>query len=200
MLKVGITGGIGSGKSMICSVFKVLGVPVFAADEVGRDLLNSDSNIGKYILDHFGTEVFGEDGKPDRKKIAEIVFANPDKLREFDSIMHPRVKEIYNSWLFTKNNSPYVIHEAAILIESEFYKLCEIIILVEAPLNLRINRVIKRDGLSTQEIKQRMVMQYTDEQRRPFGDYTIMNDENSPVLQRVLDIHNSLLKMGEVKT
>lgn len=191
MLKVGVTGGIGSGKSMVCNLFKCFEVPVFNADEAGRRLLAEDKNIIEQVQYIFGAEII-IGGKPDRKKIAEIVFNNPEKLTKLNSVIHPAVRKNFNEWA-AEQTAPYGIDEAAILFETGIYKQLDFIILVMAPEQLRIKRVMQRDGSDERYVKERMKNQWSDEQKKKMADFVIMNDDMIPLLPQVMEIHNDII-------
>jgi len=195
MLKVGITGGIGSGKSTVCNLFKCLDIPVFNADEAGRYLLSEDVYVIEKVVEIFGHSII-TGVKPDRKKIAELVFRNPEKLALLNSIIHPAVRKKFNEWV-SEQNSPYVIDEAAILFETGIYKQLDTTILVTAPEELRINRVMHRDGTDAATIRDRMKNQWTDEQKKALTDFVIINDDVNPLLPQVNAFHESLLKRAK---
>ena len=154
-LKVGITGGIGSGKSTVCKVFSLLGVPVFEADHEAKQLMDSDDRIRKGLIDLFGKSVYTENGRVDRKKLASIIFNDDIQLQKVNELVHPIVRSEFIKW--SENQSvPYIVHEAAILFESGFYKLMDFTILVSAPEAERIARVTKRDGNLPEQVRNRM--------------------------------------------
>jgi len=152
MIKVGITGGIGSGKSTVCKVFSALGIPVFEADKVAKELMNTDPVLQKQLKNLFGPAVYLPNQTIDRKYLAGIVFNNPSLLEQLNQIVHPAVRNAFNEWC-DQQHSPYVIHEAAILFESGFYKLMDKTITVFANEDERINRVMQRDGASVELIQ-----------------------------------------------
>lgn len=191
MLKVGVTGGIGSGKSTVCNIFKCLEIPVFNADEVSRRLLNEDAGVIELVQHIFGKEIV-VNGKPDRKKIGDIVFNNPEKLAQLNAIIHPTVRKNYMAWNL-EQQSVYAIYEAAILFETGIYKKLDFTILVIAPEQMRINRVIQRDGADETTIKARMKNQWSDEEKKKLADFIITNDDTSPLLPQVMQIHNSII-------
>jgi len=191
MLKVGVTGGIGSGKSTVCNLFKCLEVPIFNADEAGRRLLAKDKSVIEQIRQIFGEDILVE-GKPDRKKMAEIVFKNPQKLTNLNSVIHPAVRKKFNDWV-TEQTSPYVIDEAAILFETGIYKQLDLIVLVVAPEQLRIKRVINRDGSDELSVKDRMKNQWSDEEKKKMADFVIMNDDITPLLPEIMEIHTAII-------
>jgi len=195
MLKVGVTGGIGSGKSTICKLFKCLEIPVFNADETGRNLLAEDAAVIEQVATIFGQEVL-INGKPDRRRIAEIVFTNPEKLSKLNAVIHPAVRNTFNKWV-TEQHSPYVIDETAILFETGNYKQLDYTILVIAPEPVRIKRVIQRDNLEEASVKDRIKNQWTDEEKKKLADFVIINDGITPLLPKVMDIHSRLITQSK---
>jgi dephospho-CoA kinase len=191
MLKVGLTGGIGSGKSTVCNLFKCLEVPVFNADEAGRRLLSEDKDVIGQVQHIFGQEVL-VGGKPDRKKIAEIVFNSPEKLAQLNAVIHPAVRKSFNTWA-SMQTSQYVIDEAAILFETGIYKQLDFTVLVTAPEQLRIQRVMQRDGMDEASVKSRMKNQWSDDDKRKIANFVIANDGIDPLLPRVMEIHNAII-------
>ena len=195
MQKIGVTGGIGSGKSTVCHLFKCLEIPVFNADEAGRRALAEDADVIKRVATLFGEEII-LNGKPDRKKIAEIVFNNPEKLAQLNSIIHPAVRKNFGIWS-AEQQAPYGVYEAAILFETGLYKQLDKTILVIAPEQLRISRVTQRDGMDEATIRVRMKNQWNDEEKRKLADFIILNDDVTPLLPQVMDIHSQLLNQGK---
>ena len=198
MIKVGITGGIGSGKSTVCKVFKVLGIPVFEADQVARKLMNSDAGVRIQLINLFGPSVYLADQTVDRKFLSAIVF-NPEYsgslLSELNSIVHPAVRNAFDVW-FKNQQSPYIIHEAAILFESGFYKMMDKIIVVATDEEERIQRVMKRDGTSEEQVRQRIRNQWTDAQRIKMADFVIGNNDNELILPKIVDIDKKIRTDG----
>jgi dephospho-CoA kinase len=186
MYKVGVTGGIGSGKSTVCKIFESLGIPVFRADEEGRRLLDEDDEIKKNVAALFKELVF-INNKPDRKKIASLVFNNPDKLKELNAIIHPKVRDALVNWA-NKQHTHWIIEEAAILFESGAYKNLDAIIVVSAPESLRIKRVITRDGVTEASVRERMKNQITEEERRKRADYIIENDDTELLIPQAIEV------------
>ncbi|MFB6306029.1 MAG: dephospho-CoA kinase [Flavobacteriales bacterium] len=196
MLKIGITGGIGSGKTLICKVFEKLGMPVFYADYAGKEVLNwkeTRVELEKY----FGKEVFYDDQSVNKSKIAEIVFNNKDKMNVLNSIIHPKVQDLYENWLKTLTGAPYAIREAAIMIESGSYKDLDELILVTAPKDDRIKRIIERDKISKEEVISRMQNQLSDEEKRKYVDHEIVNDGKQMILPHILQIHQNFTDVSE---
>lgn len=170
---IGLTGGIGSGKTTIATYFKTAGVPVYIADDAAREIMKSKEVLAE-IKTIFGSAVF-DDAHLDRKKIAGIVFSHPEKLKILNGIIHPAVKNHFDQWILNYKNAPFVVYEAAILFESGSYTNCDTIINVTAPMELRIERVIKRDKITRDAVLQRINMQWTDAQRIAKSDFTIEN-------------------------
>lgn len=190
MLKVGVTGGIGSGKSTVCHIFKCLEIPIFNADEAGRLLLAEDTEVIEQVKNIFGEQVI-INGKPDRKGIANIVFTTPEKLAELNSVIHPAVRKKFNEWV-SEQNTAYVIDEAAILFETGSFRQLDYTILVVATEALRIKRIMQRDCMSEAAIKDRMKNQWSDEDKMKLSAFVITNDDVNPLLSQVMDIHNKL--------
>lgn len=192
MLKVGITGGIGSGKSVVCQVFNTLGIPVFDADAAARFLMEQDTTLVAGIKQLLGDDVY-DNGILQRPKIAALVFANPEKLQALNALVHPATIAYGQQWMETQT-SPYVLKEAAIFFESGSYKDMDIMIGVYAPAALRIARAMKRSGASHTEIEQRMAQQMNEEEKMKRCDYVITNDEQTAIIPQVLSLHNTLLQ------
>ena len=170
---IGLTGGIGSGKTTVANHFIAAGIPVYIADDEARKIMQSPE-ILKKIEKIFGSSIF-EKGVLNRQKLAEIVFSNSDKLKQLNAIIHPAVKKHFGNWILNYKNSPFVIYETAILFESGSYKDCDKIITVTAPLETRIERVIQRDKTSRENVLKRIKMQWTDDQRLGKSDFVIEN-------------------------
>ncbi len=170
---IGLTGGIGSGKTSVALEFEKLGVPVYIADEEAKKILDF-SETQKSLKTIFGNEIIKE-GKINRRELAGIVFNNPEKLQQLNNIIHPQVKKHFSEWLKNYLHKPFVIKEAAILFESGSYLDCDKIISVTAPLETRIERVIKRDNSTRESVISRIQNQWTDEQRNEKSDYVITN-------------------------
>lgn len=190
---IGLTGGIGSGKTAVSKCFENLGIPVFYADAAAKDLYNSTAVIEqiKKILEV--ESLHNEKGNLNRAFIASIIFKDQKKLEKVNSLLHPLVKEKFYNWM-SEQKAPYCIREAAILIESGSYKDCDSIIVVTANMEVRINRVMNRDGVREKEVRDRMLKQLTDEERLKYADYTIDNNGSIEDLEKkVNEIHKKLL-------
>jgi dephospho-CoA kinase len=170
---IGLTGGIGSGKTMVVEYFKSLGIPVFIADEEAKKLMTSHDIINA-LSNEFGNEIL-KNGILNRGKLAQLVFNNPKKLQKLNSIVHPEVKKHFDNWVEKHRNSPFVVKEAAILFESGSHKYCDTIITVTAPLETRLQRVMKRDKTDRESVLKRIENQWTDEQRIAKSNYVIHN-------------------------
>ncbi|NBL64274.1 dephospho-CoA kinase [Flavobacterium sp. NST-5] len=170
---IGLTGGIGSGKSTVAKHYASLGIPVYIADDEARELMNKTKIIGK-IIDIFGKEIIS-DGKINRKKLSEIVFQQPPLLEKLNSIIHPEVNLHFKNWVKKHQDFPFVIKEAAILFESGSYKDCDKIIMITAPKNIRIARVMNRDKVSQEAVLRRMKQQWPEEKKIEMSDFVIQN-------------------------
>ena len=170
---VGLTGGIGSGKSTLMQWFQKQGVPCFESDAVGRKLLDTD--LREAVSEAFGAELYLQTGSLDRKALAEKVFANPAALAKLNQIVHPAVAIAFENFKKQHANAPFVINEAAILFETGGYKNYDVVILVTAPKSDRIERIINRDGSTRAEVIKRMKNQWEDERKRKLADYVIEN-------------------------
>ncbi|TDP00400.1 dephospho-CoA kinase [Flavobacterium sp. 245] len=190
---IGLTGGIGSGKTTIANYFKEMGVPVYIADDAARAVMQTGPVILK-IKETFGESLF-ENNILNRAKLAEIVFNNADELAKLNAIVHPAVKEDFESWILQHKNKEYVIYEAAILFESGRYKDCDYIILVTAPEEVRIERVLKRDNTTRAQVLSRMQMQWKDEDRILKSNFIINNVNLKIAKEEVVKI----LKILDIK-
>ena len=194
MIVVGLTGGIGSGKTTVANLFRSHGVPVYIADDEARVLTDTSDEIKNGIIAAFGRDLYNE-GQLDRKKLASIVFNAPDKLEQLNGIIHPVVRAHFESWL-QKQNAPYVIYEAAILFETGAYENFDYTILVTADQNERIKRLLIRDGGTEEEILARMNNQWSDEQKRVYADMEIENMNPEEVKLQVWQIHKKFVEKG----
>lgn len=196
MLIVGLTGGIGSGKSTVATYFKNKGVAVYIADDASKEILATDSNVQKQVIDLLGKKAYRVNSgilEPDKKYIAAQVFNDKLLLEKLNAILHPAVSVHFAKWL-DKQTTAYVIYEAAILLESGSSALCDYIILVTAPLSMRIERVIKRDASNIEQVKSRLNNQWTDKQRLPFAHFVILNEDINKISIQIDRIHDILLK------
>lgn len=195
-LKIGITGGIGSGKTVVCRIFKLLGIPVFEADLAAKNILDNDREIKGKLAGLFGGEIFKPDGYVDRRKLAGIIFNDDLSLQKVNAIIHPAVREDFLKW-FEAQDAPYVLHEAAILFESGFYKMMDFNILISADKELRIRRVMERDLVSREKALHRMEKQWDDNRKAALADIVINND-NELLIPKVLEIDKRIKEYGKV--
>ena len=198
MLKVGITGGIGSGKTTVCKLFEKLDIPVYYADDRAKKLLAEDQKVINQVKKLLGESIY-KNGQPDRKKIAEIVFNDNEKLNQLNKIIHPAVAIDQEKWQQDqeKNNVPYTLKEAALLFETGSYKQLDKIIVVDAPEALRIERVIKRDKVSEKEVKARMNKQWDAALKVQKADFVIDNSEKAELIPQVRAIQQKLIKLAQ---
>ena len=173
MIIVGLTGGIGSGKSTILNYFREHGYPCFESDEVGKKLLEAE--LKETVLKLFGEEVYNEKGILDRKALSKKVFSNSKLLKTLNDIVHPAVNETFEKFKKKYQDFPVIIKEAAILIESGSYKSCDMVVLVKAPLDERIKRIVTRDSVNVSEVLARINNQWEDKKKEKYADYVIEN-------------------------
>ena len=193
MLRIGLTGGIGSGKSVVANIFKVLGIPVFDADTEAKLLMEKDEQLAFSIQKLFGEETY-TDKKLNRKYLANIVFDDPDKLEQLNSLVHPAAILAANTWM-NLQTTPYVVKEAALLFESKSASQLDFIIGVYAPKTLRIKRVMERDNVTSEKVVARMSRQIDEEEKMKLCDFIIVNNEEQLVIPQVLQLHEKLLSM-----
>lgn len=197
MFKVGITGGIGSGKTTVCHVFEVLGIPVFYADNAAKSIMHTDALLKQDILNGFGSESYSEAGELNRAYISSIVFNDDDQLKKLNALVHPAVFRAFDTWVAEQSSVPYVLKEAALLFESDSYKMCDSSILVISPEALKIKRIMARDGATEENVRLRMNKQFTDEQKEKLADRVLMNDEVSLLIPQVLTLHEHFLQISK---
>lgn len=189
MLKVGITGNIGSGKTTVSKIFEILAVPVFYADDAAKKVMTTDPILIEALKKEFGDESYFDDGSLNRKHIAGIVFNNGSELAKLNGLVHPAVFRAFDSWVAGIKNIPYVVKEAALLFESSSYEMCDKTIMVTAPLELRINRVMQRDNFTRAEVESRNARQFSEEKKIQLADFVIRNDDTELVIPQVLELH-----------
>ena len=192
MLTIGITGGIGSGKSSVCKIFMVLGVPVFQADVVARKLQDEDPFLKNSLKELFGAEIYNEDGTLNRKKLAGIIFNNRVDLEKVNQLIHPAVHREFEKWKDGKIDFPYVLYEAAILFETGSAAGFDYTILVVANENERLERVMKRDHLTSEAIMLRMKNQMNDAEKIILADFIIENNDNQLVIPQIIKLDQIL--------
>lgn len=192
MLKVGVTGGIGSGKTTVCRMFGVLGIPTFSSDDEGKRLLAEDPEVHNALIAAFGEQVFKNEVL-DRNALGALVFNDRHALERLNAIVHPAVRAAFSAWA-KEQRAPYVINEAAILVETGAYKQLDHLIVVAAPEAERIARVTHRDGATEEQVRARLSNQADDGARAAVADSIIMNDGKALVIPQVLAVHELLLK------
>lgn len=191
-LQVGITGGIGSGKSLICKIFTQLGVPVYDADSHAKGLMTTDGILVSQIKKEFGDLSYYADGGLNRKWLGDHVFSDNGRLEKLNALVHPRVAAHYENWVRTNMDKPYLLKEAALLFESGSYRLLDTIIVVSAPQEVRQKRVLTRDPHRTvEQFKGIVEKQMPEEQKLERADYIIVNDDTRLVIPQVLKLHEA---------
>jgi dephospho-CoA kinase len=198
MLQVGITGGIGSGKTTVCQIFERMGVPVYYADTRAKELMETDKNLIVAIQNEFGKEVYDAEGNLNRKLLAEIVFGNEEKLLKLNSLVHPIVFKDNESWnhVLANKGYPYTLKEAALLVETGSYKSLDKLIVVTAPLQDRIARVMARDAATYDQVTARIKVQLPEEEKVKLADYVIDNNQIMDLVPQVTKIHVDLMNLN----
>ena len=191
MLKIGLTGGIGSGKSTVANIFKVLGIPVFDADTVAKQVMENDLNLRTQLIAQFGATTFLE-GKLNRAYLASIVFKDPYQLALLNAMVHPVTLQAAEDWMKLQT-TPYAIKEAALIFEAGAGAGLDLIIGVTAPTAIRIQRVMQRDGISREAVLERMDKQIEESIKMRLCDFVIQNDNLHLLTTQVLDLHNQLM-------
>ncbi|SHF83703.1 dephospho-CoA kinase [Mariniphaga anaerophila] len=197
-LAVGITGGIGSGKSTVCNVFRVLGVPVFEADAVAKSLYNTNKPIKSGLIHLFGESIYTPDGNLDRKKLASEIFNNDIQLAKVNELVHPVVRKEFENWINMQQNAPYIIHEAAILFESGLYRMMDFTLLVTAPEEQRVARVMARDNATEEMVHERMAKQWSEEKKKPLASKILVNDNKNLIIPEIIQIDRNLKEYGKI--
>lgn len=191
MIKAGLTGNIGSGKSTVARIFQALGVPVFNADLEAKNLYR-EKEVLQEVTNAFGNSVIDDKGELDKARLAAIIFSDKEKLKQINAIIHPKVRRKYYNWLGRNSNVPYTLQEAAIMIESGLYKQMDKIIVVTAPQHERLQRISSRDGFDKEEILKRMENQYSESMLRSYASFVVENHDHHLVIPQVLEIHKIL--------
>ncbi|MDE3124579.1 MAG: dephospho-CoA kinase [Bacteroidota bacterium] len=196
MLKIGLTGGIGSGKTTVAQIFKVLDVPVLDADTVAKKLMESDNALIERIKAIFGNNVY-HNGRLNRQYLANIVFKDEQKLQTLNAIVHPATIAYAQKWML-QQNAMYVVKEAALFFESGSDTEMDIMVGVTAPIELRINRVMKRDGISREAVLERMKRQMDEQEKMKCCKYVIQNDDSQLLIPQVFQLHNQFISFGKL--
>ena len=195
VLKIGLTGGIGSGKTTVAKIFELLGMPVFYADEASKRLYHTNEELRSSLKKHFGEDVYTDD-QLNRSKLAAIVFNDPAKLELLNSLVHPLTIKDAEEWM-QQQKVPYIIKEAALLFEAGSSGGLDYIVGVSTPQHLRIKRVMDRDGITREEVLSRMKRQIDEEKKMLLCDFVIKNDEQELVIPQVLTLHEKFLEMSK---
>ena len=192
MLKIGLTGGIGSGKTTVARIFEVLGIPVYYADDAAKELMNEDKDLRQQIIENFGTQSY-IDGKLNRSFLAEVVFSDPEKTQLINSIIHPATIANAEKWMQIQR-APYAIKEAALIFEANAQKNLDLVIGVSSRYELRMQRVISRDGINEDAVKKRMENQMDEKQKMDRCDFVIYNNESALLIPQVFELHEKILQ------
>ncbi len=191
MKRIGLTGGIGSGKSFVASVIEIMGFPVYDSDRHAKYLMQNDLGLRKKLVVEFGSSIYTDDCL-NRQYLSSLVFNKPDRLNKLNQLVHPAVKADFLIWA-DKQHSPMVFLESAILFESEFSLLMDKIVVVTAPMEIRIDRIIQRDGMTKGAVLQRLKTQWSDEKKISMADYVIENDDKHSIIEQVAKIVRDLI-------
>jgi dephospho-CoA kinase len=197
VLRVGLTGGIGSGKSTVAQIFEVLGIPVYYADIEAKRLMNEDIELRSAITKNFGKEAY-ENEILNREYISSIVFSDRRKLEVLNAIVHPATKKDSETWML-QQTTPYAIHEAALIFEASVTDRLDYVIGVSSPQELRIKRAMGRDNLTREEVLKRMNKQLDEEIKMSKCDFVLINDEQQLLIPQVLELHEKLIALSKQK-
>lgn len=189
MIKIGVTGGIGSGKSVVSEIFHLHGFPLYNADLEAKRLNDSSPIIREQLIQQFGEDLYCKDTL-DRKKLASIIFHDPEKLAIANSIIHPQLAIHFAEWCRQQDQQPVVVMDAALLIEAGFQQVVDKVIVISAPKELRTERVMQRDGLSRYDVEARMESQLPEDEKMQYADYVIINDNRRSLIKQVSDMIN----------
>jgi len=193
-LNIGLTGGIGSGKSLVADFFKLLGVPVYISDLEAKKLMKTNSLIRESLIEAFGVKVYSDSGELNRSELAKIIFNNSEALKKVNSIVHPQVRLHYQEWLRKQVGEPYVIQESAILFDTGFYTNFDKIITVTADKEIRLSRVIERDSCLRESVLERMSKQISEQDKIDKSDFVIYNNTEL-VIPQIIRIHKQILEL-----
>ncbi len=195
-LKIGLTGGIGSGKSIVAKIFKAIGIPVFVADDEAKKIINNNTKVKQKIVHLLGEGIYLKDGTIDRKKLANLIFNDNIVLKNINLIVHPEVHLVFEEW-HKQQKTAYTLYEAAIIFETGFYKNMDFNILVVAEQKLRLKRVAERDNSSEKQVLERMAKQWPDEKKINLAN-TLINNNNNLLIPQVLEIDRKLKENGKI--
>ncbi len=187
-LKIGVTGGIGVGKSVVTKIFKVLGIPTYDADKEAKDIMVKSEAVRASLISTFGSDVYHEDGSLNREWLGKRVFSDAEELKKLNAIVHPAVIKDGEDWAAAQT-AAYSVKEAALLFESGSYKALDFTILVSSPLALRIERVMKRDQVDQEEVQRRINKQMPEDEKEKLCDFIIYNDDSHSLIEQVMELH-----------
>ncbi|MCZ4695163.1 dephospho-CoA kinase [Ancylomarina euxinus] len=193
-LSIGLTGGIGSGKSLVADFFRQLGIPVYTSDIEAKKLMQTDDLIRSSLIEAFGESVYLKSGDLNRVKLAEVIFSNNEALKKVNAIVHPQVRLHFQEWVLKQTEAPYVIQESAIIFDTGLYKNFDKIITVTADESIRIDRVVERDSCTKESVLERMSKQMSEQERIVKSDFVIYNNSEL-VIPQIIAIHNQLLEL-----
>ena len=197
VLRLGLTGGIGSGKSTVAQIFEVLGIPVYYADIAAKKIMNEDKGLRSAITNIFGEQAY-ENNILNRKYVSSIVFSDPAKLQQLNALVHPATKKDAETWM-QQQTSPYAIHEAALIFEAKVSDRLDLVIGVSSPIELRIKRAMDRDNVSREEVLKRMDQQLDEELKMNKCDFVLINNEQQLLIPQVLELHEKLIGLSKQK-
>ncbi len=196
---VGLTGGIGSGKSTVAMIFSHLGVPVYEADKASKTIIDTNKELQKKLQNLLGDDIVNAEGLIDRERMASIIFNDEELLQKTNALIHPAVGDDFKKWV-ENQDYPYVLKEAAILFESGSYRQCDKIVVVEAPEELRIERVMQRGNVKRDQVLERIRNQMPQEQKVALADYVIHNELKQSVITQVLSVHENLIRQSNQRS
>ena len=194
MLRIGITGGIGSGKTTVCAIFSTLGIPIYNSDERAKKIMVENQSVVNKLKAQFGSTIYFEDGSINRVLLSQIVFNDKEQLTKLNEIVHPAVFEDMIKWYAENQNHKYVLQEAAIMYESGSYKMLDKTILVFADQEIRIERVMKRDNVDRVAVLARMDKQMPESEKLKLADFVIYNNGES-LIDQVMKLHHTILEL-----
>ncbi len=197
MLKVGITGGIGVGKTIVSRMFGLLGIPVYDSDTRAKWVMRYDEDLRAELITTYGAQAFSDNGDLNRSYLASIVFNNPEQLAQLNALVHPHVRDDFAKWVSQHAGKPYVIKEAALMYESEAWKQMDKIIVVTAPMDVRVKRLLLRDKHRAEaDIQAIISKQLSEEEKISRADYIITNDDQQMIIPQVLALHQQLVALA----
>tara|TARA_Y100000385_G_scaffold218121_1_gene227358 strand:- start:2648 stop:3271 length:624 start_codon:yes stop_codon:yes gene_type:complete len=199
-LRIGITGGMGAGKSTVCKIFSQIGISIYDADSRAKWLMNNNLELKEAIRKSFGWDSYTRKDDLNRDYLAKVVFNNEEKLKNLNSIVHPAVMKDFELWTQEHKDEPYSLKEAALLFESDSYKNLHKVIVINSPIETRIERVVKRDHVKREDVLKRIENQSTDRERMEKADWIIYNDGINSLIEQAMKIHNQILEIREQGT